>query len=152
MRTEADSALDGWWCRWLVVQMAGYPEPLRLFEDCPSSLNVQGHVRFHLLCCGDAGVQRLLGWRPHRGVICRPVWAARLTGLRLPYSSAPASHFWAHPLRGKHITLRYSLRFGTQVTGQLTTGCRGAGRSVARLDEQIDQGGQKRIVIKVLYR
>ena len=56
------------------------------------------------------------------------------------------------PIHVGQLNDRYSLRFGTQVTGQLTTGCRGAGRSVARLDEQIDQGGQKRIVIKVLYR
>lgn len=32
------------------------------------------------------------------------------------------------------ITLRYSLRFGTQVTGQLTTGCRGAGCSAGEFE------------------
>jgi hypothetical protein len=63
-------------------------------------------------CCMQVGGYRPR-FRPHRGVICRPVWAARLTGLRLPYSSAPASHCWAHPLRGKQITFRCGLVLGS---------------------------------------
>ena len=58
--------------------------------------------------------------RPHQGVICRPVWAARLTGFRLPHSAAGCRRA-ARPLHSKQITLRCGLVLGsTRCSGGLT--------------------------------
>jgi hypothetical protein len=75
----------------------------------------QKHVTLRLI----AGVQRLLGWRPHRSVIVKAGQSTPIPGVEVAtplFAGSSSDHTPMRPDAGEY-----------QVLEQLTTGCRGAG-------------------------